>query len=232
MAEAAEAARLLSPPGPAASSWLALRGVPEFGRACALFIAFALRIYLPPLWGDGYLPIISPIYRQQEHWRASAPRAAAVCAHVACGIGMLAAAVHQLDAPGRHARPARHRLVGRLYVACGLGAIASLRWLRGSSGAGSARRADPLMSSFIDAASAAWLCATGFALHAIAVRRDERSHSAAMALSSALAALPILQRLLNALLVAPLAMSVRWGVCLVAWGTPPWRARWGPPGSV
>ena len=53
----------------------------------------------------------------------------------------------------------------------------------------------------------------------------------AMALSAALAAQPILQRVLNALLLAPCAMAARCLACLLRWGTPPWRARWGAPGG-
>ena len=53
-----------------------------------------------------------------------------------------------------------------------------------------------------------------------------------MLFSALLAASPILQRLLNALLLCPAAMATRCVLCLVHWQEPPWQARWGAPGSA
>ena len=77
----------------------------------------------------------------------------AVTAHVGCGVVMLLAVVLQLDARTRKAYPRLHRWTGRVYVAAGVGALLALRWLRSSSGAGSAQQGDPLMAAFIDSAS-------------------------------------------------------------------------------
>ena len=200
--------------------------------ASVFFAAFSLRMFVPSLWAlDVYIPVLSPIYRQQEHWRCSSERILAVVAHVACGIVMLCIAVLQLDAPSRHASSTRHRWLGRLYVASGLGAVLALRWLRSTSGGGSARRGDPLMRGFIDCASMAWLLATARGVVAMAVQRDARAHSRWMALSMGFAMVPILQRVLNFFLV-PVALALRAAICLVQAGLPPWCARFGPPGSM
>ena len=201
------------------------------GVVFAGFSLFASRMWLPVTWGSVYLPVLSPVYRQQEHWAAERSRVVAVTAHVGCGVVMLLAVVLQLDARTRKAYPRLHRWTGRVYVAAGVGALLALRWLRSSSGAGSARQGDPLMAAFIDSATVTWLAVTAYGLDAIVRRRDETAHSRAMALSAALAAQPILQRLLNALLLAPCAMAARCIACLLRWGTPPWRARWGAPGG-
>ena len=178
--------------------------------ACVVFALFATRIALPYCWEPWlYYPVMSPLYRQQEHWLETSSITLAVGAHVGSGVTMLLAIVLQLDAPTRHRLPALHRWVGRLYILAGVVAISSLRWLRASSGAGSSKHGDPLMRGFIDASSGAWLVATAFALDAITRRRDKAAHSRCMLLSASLAALPILQRLLNALLLCPCAAAAK-----------------------
>lgn len=161
----------------------------------AVFIAFSLfaaRLWLPAIWDLQYVPVISPVYRQQEHWLADQARVLAVSAHVGCGVMMLLSAMLQLDEPTRSSWPWLHRWIGRLYVSAGLGALLSLQWLRSASGAGSARHGDPLMRTFIDCSSVAWLGATAYGVDAIVRRRDRRSHSRAMLLSAALSSQPIL----------------------------------------
>jgi hypothetical protein len=66
---------------------------------------------------------------------------------------MVAVITLQLDADTRKGNPVRHRWLGRLYVIAGFGALAALRVLRSTSGAGSGQHADPLMTSFIDAST-------------------------------------------------------------------------------
>ena len=120
----------------------------------ALFSVFALRMFNPLLWSKHiYIPILSPVYRQQEHWAASTSHTLAILAHVACGVVMVAVITLQLDADTRKGNPVRHRWLGRLYVIAGFGALAALRVLRSTSGAGSGQHADPLMTSFIDAST-------------------------------------------------------------------------------
>jgi len=199
------------------------------GAVFIVFSLFAARLWSPAIWELHYVPVISPVYRQQEHWLADRARVLAVSAHVGCGVLMLLSAMLQLDEPTRSRWPWLHRWIGRLYVSAGLGALLSLQWLRSASGAGSARHGDPLMRTFIDCSSVAWLGATAYGVDAIVRRRDRRSHSRAMLLSAALSSQPILQRLLNALLLSPCAMTIRCVYCLAAHGEPPWRARWGAP---
>ena len=62
-----------------------------------------------------------------------------------------------------------------------------------SRGTTTSRQGDPVMAIFIDVATAAWLAVTAYGVDAIVRRRDQTAHSRAMALSSALAAQPILQ---------------------------------------
>ena len=92
------------------------------GVVFAGFSLFASRMWLPVTWGSVYLPVLSPVYRQQEHWAAERSRVVAVTAHVACGVVMLLAVVLQLDARTRKAYPRLHRWTGRVYVAAGVGA--------------------------------------------------------------------------------------------------------------
>ena len=72
-------------------------GIQHVGIMFAAFSLFASRIWLPVTWGSVYLPVLSPVYRQQEHWAAERGRTVAVTAHVGCGVVMLLAAVLQLD---------------------------------------------------------------------------------------------------------------------------------------
>ena len=59
-------------------------------RAAVVFTVFAARIAAPYCWDTSlYVPILSPVYRQQEHWRGSASTSAAIAVHVSLGICML-----------------------------------------------------------------------------------------------------------------------------------------------
>ena len=79
--------------------------------ACVVFSAFAARIATPLCWDTTkYIPVLSPVYRQQEHWIRSKHGGMAVAVHVSCGIVMLLAIVFQLDGAMRKARPRLHRL--------------------------------------------------------------------------------------------------------------------------
>ena len=200
------------------------------GYACVAFSIFSTRLVLPYAWQpDLYIPVLSPLYRQQEHWLRRAGARPAVVVHVACGIAMLLGVVLQFDGGTRRRWPWLHRWVGRLYIAAGIGALISLRWLRDASGAGSAVVGDPMMAGFIDVASVSWLLATLRGLDAMVRLRDKCAHGRAMLLSASLAALPIFQRLINALFLVPLATALRCIVCLCRWGQSPWHARWGAP---
>lgn len=205
----------------------------RFRVICIVFSAYATRIYLPHAWNTAaYTPVLSPVYRQQEHWATDPHGRHAIMAHVGCGLIMMAAVVVQLSAPLRSMHPLLHRLTGRVYVVAGAGALMSLRWLRSSSGAGSAAEGDVLMQAFIDASPVAWVVVTFLGVDAAARRRDYAAHRRLMLLSAGLAAQPILQRILNALVLCPLAMVMRSLWCLFMWDSPPWDARWGAPGST
>jgi len=204
----------------------------RFRLTCLLFSVYAGRVALPHAWSSSvYYPVLSPLYRQQEHWSADPNARLAIVAHVGCGIVAMLAIVLQLSPTLRIARPGVHRWIGRVYVMAGGCTVLSLRWLRADSGAGSAAHGDPMMPAVIDATSAAWVAATMGGLVA-RWRGDTRWHRRLMLFSALLAASPILQRLLNALLLCPAAMATRCVLCLVNWQEPPWQARWGTPGSA
>ena len=204
----------------------------RFRLTCLLFSVYAGRVALPHAWSSSvYYPVLSPLYRQQEHWSADPNAHLAIVAHVGCGIVAMLAIVLQLSPTLRAYRPGMHRWIGRVYVMAGGCTVLSLRWLRAHSGAGSAVHGDPRMPAVIDATSAAWVAATMGGLVA-RWRGDTRWHGRLMLFSSMLAASPILQRLLNALLLCPAAMATRCVLCLVYWQEPPWQARWGEPGSA
>lgn len=194
-----------------ACSHLCARLIPSSatcGIICLFFAAYGMRIWVPALWDANlpYVPMLSPVYRQAEHWTRERTRMLAIYVHVTSGALMLAAIVLQMDAPTRRSKPWLHRCVGRLYCAFGGAALLSLRWLRSSAGACSGGRGDPLLLTFTDASSAAWLCSTAVGIDAIVRRKDVDLHSRAMLLSAFISAVPIMQRLLNSLLLAPLAM--------------------------
>jgi hypothetical protein len=200
--------------------------------AGVVFSVFSARMLVPALWTVGaYLPVLSPVYRQQEHWLRSSGQVVAVIAHVVSGMTLLCVAAYQFDAPRRRASPVRHRWLGRLYIASGGIVMLSLRWLRVSAGAGSARHGDPLLRWFIDCASLAWVATTAAGWFAMAVRRDKALHARCMLLSTGFALVPVFQRVIDYIMV-PLAVMLRANICLVVGGLPPWRARFGAPGSV
>ena len=130
----------VQPPDGFVAAQLCQLRIQHIGCVFVGFSLFASRMWLSVTWGAVYVPVLSPVYRQQEHWATGRARVVAVIAHVGCGVVMLLAAVLQLDAPTRKAWPGLHRWTGRIYVAAGGGALLALRWLRSSSGAGSARQ--------------------------------------------------------------------------------------------
>eukprot|EP00658_Telonema_sp_P-2_P035084 TRINITY_DN25564_c0_g1_i5.p1 TRINITY_DN25564_c0_g1~~TRINITY_DN25564_c0_g1_i5.p1 ORF type:complete len:296 (-),score=55.18 TRINITY_DN25564_c0_g1_i5:20-907(-) len=89
-----------------------------------------------------------------------------------------------------------------------------------------------IRDSFIDTASAVWLAATTMALFKIMVQKDYDAHKAWMQLSMGVLMVPIPQRLVSFLAFTPLAIFVRTMVVVTQFGTPPWEARWGMPGSA
>jgi hypothetical protein len=205
------------------------------GPMLAQFSIYAYRFLLVPwLWrGEGlqlFIPVLSPVYRQAEHWQAGAETRAIVL-HIVSGSLLLLLGLAQFDKSIRRGYPRLHRWSGRAYAACGLVCMYYLRQLRGSVGAGSAPggRSYPLVV-FIDVSSALWVLATGAGV-VCAVRRDFPLHRDLMACSLAMASVPIAQRTISWFFLAPFSIVVRLLICLLA-GSPPWRADFGPPGSA
>lgn len=205
------------------------------GLALAIFVAYSLRLVIAPwLWnGKGlsiFIPIISPVYRQAEHWQSDGKQIA-ICIHIISGAITLLVGILQFHHKLRSQYKAVHRWAGRIYVLCGFLTIASLRTLRASVGAGStAHGHSDTLAGFVDVASIMWILATTLAVGA-AMRKKFNLHRDAMALSLALAAVPIPQRFLSWCIVTPCALMLRLSVAIFTYEMPPWSARWGRPTS-
>ena len=110
----------------------------KFSQLCSIilggFALYSLRIPLvPQLWnGIGlkyFIPVVSPVYREGEHWQAS-ERRAAILLHCVCGAAMLWLGVVQADRGFRKQNPGWHKWCGRAYVLCGLVTIGAYSLLQ------------------------------------------------------------------------------------------------------
>lgn len=206
--------------------------------AVAGFAVYSLRIaFIPWLWnweGLGlFIPVISPVYRQGEHWQTLSKRTAIV-AHVIFGTIMLCCALLQFNKSLRHKYAAIHRTSGRLYVVSGLLCVVALYVLRDTTGAGSSstEKGSIIAQVFIDTTASIWTLTTLCALIA-AKCRSFQYHRVLMTCSFAAACTPILQRLSSWAVLAPAAIALRCIVCMNS-DAPFIRlieTRWGPPGD-
>ena len=219
-------------------------GLMAAGFVIAFFALYSLRIALVPwLWnGVGlqyFLPVISPVYREGEHWQVFRTRAAILC-HVCFGSVMLVLGAMQCDKPLRTKHKVLHRWCGRAYVVCGVMTTGSLQILQEKVGAGSAGQPSLALAWFVDVTSILWVAATAVAVVAAVCKRYEL-HRDLMGLSLALACTPIAQRAYSWVACAPLAITARmisctafgpqaaearWGLLWLRWG-PPGNALWG-----
>lgn len=204
------------------------------GPLLLLFSIYSLRfVVFPWLWhGQGldiFVPVLSPVYRQAEHWQRAAEENA-VLLHVSSGAVMLMLGLVQFDKTIRRSLPWLHRWSGRGYAVSGLLCLYALRKLRGSVGAGSSPsgRSNALVL-FIDISSFLWVLATAGAI-LCAMKKNVRLHRDLMAVSFAAASVPIAQRLFSWFFLAPLTIILRLIICLLS-DISPWRAQFGPPGS-
>eukprot|EP00656_Telonema_subtile_P041016 TRINITY_DN46108_c0_g1_i1.p1 TRINITY_DN46108_c0_g1~~TRINITY_DN46108_c0_g1_i1.p1 ORF type:complete len:297 (-),score=47.31 TRINITY_DN46108_c0_g1_i1:29-919(-) len=202
-------------------------------RLLLVFIVFSSRIFLPFSWSEHFVPVVSPLYRQQESWLWSGVRQA-VYAHVGSGMVCFLCIILQFDKSFRSTRPDLHRLCGRVYVVAGLVCVLSLRQLRGTTGAGSdpGHSADLAMVLFIDTASLLWFGATAAAMYFVVLKKDYSAHKRWMTVSMGVMFVPVVQRLVSYFLLVPLFTFLRGLVVVSRFGQPPWEARWGAPGSV
>jgi hypothetical protein len=219
------------------------------GNIFALFALYSTRFVVCPWLIQGgkegvfsvFIPILSPVYRQAEHWQGGLEKVS-ILAHVLFGAIMLLLGTLQFDKTLRQQNKTLHRWCGRAYVVSGGISLIALNGLRSSFGAGSApaeSRSDSL-ALFVDLACTLWVGVTLLAVRA-AMRRDHSRHRDLMFFSLTLAATPIAQRVMSWTFMTPNAMLLR---CLVCAGrtspTPPSPShllaslvatRWGPPGS-
>ena len=204
------------------------------GHILGLFSVFSLRfLFYPWLWrgsgNDVYLPVISPVYRQAEHWQYWL-QSAAILLHVFFGALMLFIATIQFDKNIRHGYPHIHRWCGRLYVVAGIICISSLRFLRDTAGAGSSPSGNnrPLII-FIDVSSVLWLLTTAIGVTA-AICKNYSLHRDAMAFSVGIASVPVAQRSLSWAFLTTGARIARVLFCASPQRIP-WHTTWGPPGD-
>ena len=197
--EAEDQVLLLSEEPQVSPSPTSAKVVMPAGSVLAFFAIYSLRIpLLPWLWnGAGlqyFVPVVSPVYREGEHWQANHNRAAILC-HVTFGASMLVLATMQFDKPLRRRYPTMHRWCGRAYVVCGIVTICSLQVLQETVGAGSAPAGgrSEALAWFVDVTSTLWGIATFTAVLA-ACRKQFELHRDCMGISLALACTPIAQR--------------------------------------
>jgi hypothetical protein len=205
------------------------------GSVMLIFSVYSLRfIFYPFLWRgpglDVFLPVMSPVYRQAEHWQEEL-ESIAVVSHVSFGAIMLCLATLQLDKSFRRQYPHYHRWCGRFYVVSGVFCVISLLILRASAGAGSAPTGrSQALAVFIDISVTLWVLATVTGVIAAMCKKYDM-HRDFMVFSVALACVPIAQRVFSWGLMTPAALLLRALVCLPA-NVYPWSTRWGPPGST
>lgn len=204
------------------------------GPLLVLFSVYSFRfLAIPWLWhGPGldiFVPVLSPVYRQAEHWQ-NAVENNAVVLHIVSGAALLLLGTMQFDKTIRCQHPTFHRWSGRAYTVCGLLCLYALRQLRSSVGAGSSPsgRSESL-AVFIDVSSALWVAATLGAIVSAMSRRFQL-HRDLMAFSIAMSAVPIAQRLFSWFFLAPMTVLLRLVICLYS-DMPPWEAAFGPPGN-
>ena len=189
-----------------------------------VFALYSMRIpallLLPWLWNligiEYFIPVVSPVYREGEHWQAPHKRAAIVL-HICFGSAMLILGLFQADQTFRHKHKWWHRMMGRAYIACGLVTIGSLQVLQDSVGAGSGGTPSVALAWFVNATSVGWIVATFCGVMAARSQRIEL-HRICMRASLLLAATPIAQRMFSWLLCAPLGMAARIFLCSSGFG--------------
>ena len=177
------------------------------GTICWVFIVFSARIFVIPLWTWTFIPVLSPLYGHGPSWAETTVRKTAILCHVTFGMGMLVCATMQFDQQVRKSSPRRHRISGYLYVIFGVGCVAALQPLRSAT----AKDHGYGLTSFVEVASIMWLSSTALALR-YARARDFVSHRRWMARSMACAVSPIGQRIMNFVVLVPLALGMRLSV--------------------
>jgi len=193
------------------------------GIVCWLFCVFSARIFITPLWTSTFIPVLSPLYGHGPSWAETSVRTGAILTHVSCGIGMLVCATMQLDEKMRKGNLPRHRFSGYVYLICGVGCVGALQPLRSAT----AKEQGYVVTSFVEVASILWLASTALAIHH-ARRHDFASHKRWMLRSIACAMSPIGQRVMNFMILVPLAMGARLAFC-GAFGISLFASRWDAP---
>lgn len=222
----------------------------SIGNIFALFALYSARFIVCPWLLDNngifstFMPILSPVYRQAEHWQGTLEKVS-ILAHVSFGAIMLVLGTLQFDQSLRHKHKKLHRWCGRAYVISGGISLIALNGLRSSFGAGSAppgHRSETL-TAFVDLACVLWVGVTVLAVRA-ARRGHYYQHRDWMFFSLTLAATPIAQRIMSWTFMTPNAMMLRSLVCAVRLSTSSTsltltghvintvlHTRWGEPGS-
>lgn len=188
----------------------------QFGSAYAMivvvFIGYSCRILVVPMWTQMiFIPIISPLYKQQVHWLSSTSHFRSILLHVGCGAIALVCGLVQFNAHIRHNYRALHRWLGRVYVLSGVVCVHSLWQLQGIVGKGPSRSPSLLVQSFTLICIGWWSICTGLAVYyALESRYDE--HKQWMVRSYCLLTVPLIQRSVN----VALSFMLYWAVAAYA----------------
>jgi len=191
------------------------------GYVFVVFPLYSMRIpallLVPWLWDmiaiDNFVPVVSPVYREAEHWQTPDKRTAIVL-HICFGSALLILGLFQTDQTFRHQHKWWHRAMGYAYVVCGLVTIGSLQMLQNSVGAGAGDTPSVALAWFVNATSAGWIAVTFCGVLAARYQRIGY-HRNCMRSSVALTAAPIAQRMFSWFICAPLGMGSRIFLCTV-----------------
>jgi hypothetical protein len=164
----------------------------------AIFCAYSCRILAVPLWTVGYfVPILSPVYRQERHWLSTHAHTVAILMHVSTGIVSLISGILQFYGPLRRRYKWLHRWIGRMYVLCGCACLHSLWQLQGVVGKGPGLAPSRLLQVFTLICISYWTIATATALYCIIWCQDHQRHKYWMIRSYVILTTPMMQRSAN-----------------------------------
>jgi uncharacterized membrane protein len=162
----------------------------------AIFCAYSCRILVVPLWTATFVPVISPIYKQQLHWLSNRRHFVAILLHVMTGIVCLSVGILQFNSHLRRNYRALHRWTGRLYVLCGIVCLHSLWQLQGVVGKGPGTEPSLSLQVFNIICICLWTAATIIAVYHAVTGNYER-HKQWMARSYCILTTPLQQRSAN-----------------------------------
>jgi len=168
------------------------------GGITTVFVVYSLRMLLvEPLYTWlPYIPVVSPIYGQGQHYRNSSKMTFSIIRHILSGAIVCITGTAQFDKKIRHQFPALHRWSGRLYIVAGSLMIYELQTLRSITGTGSQSEPSASMQLFIDACTVCWVVTIAIAIIAILLGKVQL-HRKMMLRNFYVSLVPMSQRAIN-----------------------------------